>query len=99
MDEALEGTARFMQRVTERKPPPDASRLALHEEKTRRQMRLSLILEKIGMISGIQAASLDNGLEREDQIIRWVLDKARVEDAPGSYEMLKDWRLKEFRYS
>jgi trigger factor len=99
MDEEREEMAQFIQRLTGRKKLPSESMLPHSQESyvedVQRKMRLSLILKKIGALGNIptSAQSEFEALKYEEQIIDWVLDKAKVEDVPSSYQTLKDWRL------
>jgi trigger factor len=100
MNKARENMALFLRQIggQEKTPPEDALPYspALYAKETQRQMRLSLILEKIGALGNIptSAQSSFEALKREEQLIDWVLDKAKVKDVPTSYRALKDWQLK-----
>jgi trigger factor len=99
MDDDRKRMAQFIQRLTGQKKTPSEAMLphsqASYVENVQRKIRLTLILEKIGALENIptSARSEFEALKYEEQIIDWVLDKAKVEDVPTSYRTLENWRL------
>ncbi|MDR2688368.1 MAG: trigger factor [Azoarcus sp.] len=83
-------------------PQPDLSdddRESIAEE-IRQEIRLALILEKVGALENVQIlakASSSEALVRENRIIQRILDKAQVVDEPNSHGTLEDWYF-DFRY-
>jgi trigger factor len=99
MTDDQERMAQLILRLTGQKKTPSEDILphsrASYVEDTQRKMRLALILEKIGALGNIPTTARSDfeALKREEQIIDWVLDKAKVEDVPTSYRTLENWRL------
>lgn len=83
VDKAREDTARFLQQVVRRKPTrEDLFSLSQepYAEEVQRQMRLSLILKKIGALGNIPASARQSSFEalkHEDHLIEWVTGQSQ----------------------